>query len=746
MTSDRGVSRSETKPSRGNEPCSRAKLESPGCIRRILSVLNVRTLTVWIAIAGLAGSVAASDLPAATRDRWIEVRTPTFTLFSNADLRQTRKVAVNLERFHSVLAEMEGLELDAPGGVRIFVFRDEASFGPYSIRSDGRPAALGGYFLSRPDGDVIAVNAGSKQDPSEVVFHEYVHAVMAANRPSLPVWLSEGIASYYESFQIKGRVAITGRPLERHLSELENGLPIPMEEMLLVARESPVDDETARSGAFYAQSWAVAHWLLLGPDRRQRQFDLYLDLLENGSNDPAAFTTAFGCEPDAIEPEVLAHLQRGAFPTKRISISAAVPDRASTREIPRADLLGLLGGLLSSHDPPLPGAAAHLEAAIALDPGNARALTWLGVLAEQAGDIDEARSRYRAAVTADPGDPWVRYRLGAFMFRRTVERTPAILELEKSLEIDPTFAPAWGVLAEAHAESGRVDPDILATAETAHRLLPFDLSVSRALLTLILRADQRDRALEFATAAFQSDRLERSRAVNRVAANDLARARDALVLGDLDGAEHRLGLANELIAVSSEREVLRLQLDELSDTVAEQRAAARFNTASELFAAGDTQPALSILEEILADRPVGSTAAAASALRLRILDPTAPIPPPPGTRVFPLTSRGEIDELNDLLASGDLEAALALLEDLDARVSADDRSWIDVKISEIRRARDHNRFAEAYNMAVDAWNAGRTAAAETILTDFLKTQPDGTAADEARALLTRIRVDSSDER
>jgi tetratricopeptide (TPR) repeat protein len=706
----------------------------------------MRTVTLWIVVAGLAGSAAASGLPAATEDRWIEVRTPTFTFFSNAGLEKTRKVAVDLASFRSVLAGIIRDELDPPEDIRVFVFRDDASFEPYSIRTGARPAAVGGYFLSRPDGGVIAVNAGTEQDPSEIVFHEYVHAVMAKNRPALPVWLSEGIASFYESVQIRGSTAVIGRPIEHHLTALADGFPMPMEEMLRVDRESPVADETARSGAFYAQSWAVAHWLLVGPADRQRQIGLYLDMLGRGSNDPAAFTAAFGCEPDAVEPEVLAHLRRDVAPTERATSPTATLETVSAVEIPRARLLGLLGGLLSSHDPPLPGAAAHLETAVALDPGNARAVTWLGVLAEQSGDLDEARPRYRAAVAADPADPWARYRLGAFLFRRTAERSQAILQLEKSLEIDPTFAPAWGVLAAAYAETGRVDPDIIAAAGTAHRLLPSDLSVSRALLTLILRADQRDRALEFVAATFEDDPIERARGLDRIAANDLARTRDALVLGDLEAAERRLGLARELAAASSDRHLLQLQVDELSETVAEHRAAARLETASELFTDGEPRSALVIVEEILAERPEGSTAAAAAALRRRILEPGAPDQPPPGTRVVPLTSPGEIGVLNRLLAAGDLDGALALLEDLDARVSADDRSWIDVKISEIRRARNHNRFAEAYNSAVDEWNAGRAAAAETILTDLLTTLPDGPDADEARALLARVRAGSSHER
>ncbi len=42
---------------------------------------------------------------------------------------------------------------------------------------------------------------------SAIVFHEYVHDVANLNMWNLPMWFSEGLAQFYESFEVVGEVA-----------------------------------------------------------------------------------------------------------------------------------------------------------------------------------------------------------------------------------------------------------------------------------------------------------------------------------------------------------------------------------------------------------------------------------------------------------------------------------------------------------------------------------------------------------
>ncbi len=66
--------------------------------------------------------------------------------------------------------------------------------------------------------------------------------------------------------------------------------------------------------------------------------------------------------------------------------------------------------------------------------------------------------------------------------------------------------------------------------------------------------------------------------------------------------------------------------------------------------------------------------------------------------------------------------------------------WIDVKIDDIRRVRDDNRFIEAYNRAVGQFNGGAYAAAVATLEAALADHPDSPDAAAAHELLADARA------
>ena len=158
------------------------------------------------AAASLAGALS---LPihgdevnlAPTNQRWIELQTAHFTFFSNAGMGTTKRVAADLEELRAVLAQLTDFELQSPVPTLIYVFHNERSFTPYKILYDGQPGQMSGYFMNHEHANYIAIDAGSR-DASAVVFHEYVHYVAAHNFWWLPVWLSEGLAEFYQTFTV----------------------------------------------------------------------------------------------------------------------------------------------------------------------------------------------------------------------------------------------------------------------------------------------------------------------------------------------------------------------------------------------------------------------------------------------------------------------------------------------------------------------------------------------------------------
>jgi len=120
-------------------------------------------------------------------------------------------------------------------------------------------------------------------------------------------------------------------------------------------------------------------------------------------------------------------------------------------------------------------------------------------------------------------------------------------------------------------------------------------------------------------------------------------------------------------------------------------------------------------------------------------DPESPDQFPPKEPRLTEVSPAEIDHLNGLIASNRLDEALLVLENFKSRGAAGERSWVDVKMDEIRLIRNHNRFAEAYNTAINQYNGGAYAAAVETLETLLAGQPDSVDADKARRLLADAR-------
>ena len=130
-----------------------------------------------------------------------------------------------------------------------------------------------------------------KGDARSVVYHEYLHDVLHRNYPGLPLWLHEGMAQLYSG------------PLEEHARWLQKNRLLPVSELFSMDVHSKDYHEGERRGIFYAQTWALAHYLLIG-DRRERT----LRYLQDPSDE--TFRAAFGGDLDA---ELLAYVRRGAF-------------------------------------------------------------------------------------------------------------------------------------------------------------------------------------------------------------------------------------------------------------------------------------------------------------------------------------------------------------------------------------------------------------------------------------------------
>ena len=151
----------------------------------------------------------------------------------------------------------------------------------------------------------------------EFLFHEAFHVFSRTylwkdGRQSVPRWIEEGLASYYEMSVVEVGELIHGAPNPVYLTVLQNrrGKLLPLEQILkgdptlfLVTHRSQQD----RSNLYYAQSWAIAHYLV---DRvPQQRIVAYVKAVAAGANAVMAFELLMGAPIRRLESDIETHLR-----------------------------------------------------------------------------------------------------------------------------------------------------------------------------------------------------------------------------------------------------------------------------------------------------------------------------------------------------------------------------------------------------------------------------------------------------
>lgn len=576
---------------------------------------------ILVLLALLLLSPAARALPP-DADAWIRLDTPDFTLFSNAGETPTRRLAADLQRLRAALARLDpDLRLTSPSPTFLYLFRDGHSLSPYRLVYQGRPVDVGGYFLARPEANYAAVNADPRGDARAVVYHEYLHYVLRNNYPGLPLWLHEGLAELYSTFEADGAGARIGLPVGEHLRWLQRNPPIPLAELFAVDATSKDYNEGMRRGVFYAQSWALAHYLLVGTDARREPMLRYLRGLARGEPSREAFQTAFGGD---LERELRAYIHRKVFRYEQVPAETAASVDTRVSPLPRADLLAGLGALLSFLDRSRwPDAEEHLKAALAAQPDHAPALAGLGVLAELAGRRDEAGSWLEKAARAAPDDFLIQYRYGTN--RLALAPDAAALRqareaLSRAVALRPDYADAWARLGYALSFQMPLPPEALQAFETAHRLMPSSPEVAYNLMLARLRSGQprEAEALIDRVIAAEGGAAEAERARTVWIEEVRGEAERRIEEGDLEGA---LPLLEELAAktpAGEARASLERRLAEVRGAAVYNRFGERYQEAVRLADEGKLEEAVRILEDLAAHAPTPGQAAEARRMLERL--------------------------------------------------------------------------------------------------------------------------------
>jgi tetratricopeptide (TPR) repeat protein len=404
----------------------------------------------------------SNEVPLVQRP-WFETRTAHFFIYSCGNPQDVNKLSVRLEQFCEAYSLLAGKQaVDSPAVV-VMAFPDHESMKLFLPLYQGKPGNLLGFFTHGSDENliVLALPGDNEASPGmEVIFHEYAHLLFRRNDLIWPLWLKEGMAEIYSTFETTGYEVQIARPIEHHLQLLAHEPLMPLHELFAVTHDSPAYNESTRQGIFYAESWLLTHFLMAGDNPAYKaRFGQFTTLLQAGQPLEQAFTNALGTTLPVMETELRRYLERGAFKPVELKLPTDVssPVYVASRAITPVEIYFLLGDELLRINR-LDAAESYFAQAQKLAPASPFPYEGLGLLAAQRGQHDEALRELAAALQRGSASFLVHYTYAREKYRQTADSQGRYAplkaeeaaeirdELQKSLALMSNFGPAHELL------------------------------------------------------------------------------------------------------------------------------------------------------------------------------------------------------------------------------------------------------------------------------------------------------------
>ena len=418
---------------------------------------------LWI-VAALWGSVFCSiaapgeDVPLEQR-RWFETRTAHFNIYSCGLPQEVYKLAGRLEQFCKAYAQLAGPQALESPPIVVIAFPDRESMQPFLPLYQGKPRSLAAFFQHGIDENLIVLSlpeAGAAETGMEVIFHEYTHLLFRRNDQIWPLWLKEGMAEVYSTFETTGRSARIASPIAEHLQTLQEKSFMPLSELFAVTNGSPQYNERERQGTFYAESWLLTHFLMAGDNGQYRaRFGQFTALLRQGQLPVEAFTNVMQTGLLAVETGLHRYLERGVFSPVDLALTSDIsaPISLATRHVTAAEVYFRLGDELLRIDQ-LDAAEARFIQAQKLAPASPLPEEGLGWLASEREQHATALSHLQAAIRLGSTSFLTYYLCAAEELHATADSQDRYARLKKSQAADirgelqrsvalmPDFGPA----------------------------------------------------------------------------------------------------------------------------------------------------------------------------------------------------------------------------------------------------------------------------------------------------------------
>ena len=333
--------------------------------------------------------------PAAAQAQWKRADSQNFVVYSDGSERSLRDYTARLERFDALLTtRLGGPRAGERRRLHVYLVGDGRAL---RVAVPGLPSGISGYY-STSEHDVFAILVRGESD--DLLLHEYSHHAMARSGDArYPAWFSEGFAEYFATATVtESGEASFGLPSPARMRSLQQNRWLPMDTVLRAESSLVIDTEVGR-GMFYAQSWALTHWLLADGER-VRGLSSYVAAVNGGRDPVEAWQAVFGMSTNQLSEALRAHV-RGRLTYAKVNIPPVDPEITVTTLPPAAGevLLPALNARFWDQDKvDGPALLQTLRAAVARFPEDPLALVAAGRAEMRWGDLAAAEAALTGAL------------------------------------------------------------------------------------------------------------------------------------------------------------------------------------------------------------------------------------------------------------------------------------------------------------------------------------------------------------
>ena len=322
-------------------------------------------------VPALLASLLLTALLGNAKDTWKKVESKSFLVVGDVREQGLLNVARKLEQFRNALFKLSpNLQTTSPLPIRVIVFKKRRTYRRFAAPEPFLGTDIVSLYWHGDSGNYIALRFESD---SRRILHRYVHFQLRRETPVLPLWVEEGLADYYSSFEVSsdGKKGLFGLPIRDNLSLLRGlslssshrlkivtrSVPLswfPLQTLFAVDRKSPYFLKAGIHGVFHAQSWALVHYFMSGNQGGyEQQFSHFLDLLSRKTPTNAAFKQSFGVPYWKLNQELTRYvIGRPDFTLIEVTFTdpMEMDPETKTTALSEAEIQYYLGDLLLNQD------------------------------------------------------------------------------------------------------------------------------------------------------------------------------------------------------------------------------------------------------------------------------------------------------------------------------------------------------------------------------------------------------------